>query len=401
MADKKLKIAVITMEFVTETYFSGGIANQFFRIFKSLNSMGNEIHIFTLSSLDNSSFEYKGLNIHRIQGVESNSSKWLNRLTRYKLHDFFSWIDFSFRAFLRFRKIHQSKNFDILQFPNSYGCGIFSMLFSDIKTVVQISGYRPLWNRMLGAEPSLNLKLIEKLEWATCKLGKNIYCPSKLLKDIIEKNDDISNIRVIRTPIYIETEEDSTLFESTLMEKQYILFYGRLQLHKGFHILAQALPDLLNNIPEMNVVFAGLDCPTRLAPSMKQYALDLNSRHKDRMIFLGQVNHDQLYPVIRNARLVVLPSLIDNLPNTCLESMVLGKPVIGTIGASFDELIENGKNGFLVPIGDVSALSEKIIEAWHHPELEKIGYAAKKTVSELHPDKMAVELLQYYRSIIN
>src|ERR1051326_7456438 len=45
---------------------------------------------------------------------------------------------------------------------------------------------------------------------------------------------------------------------------------------------------------------------------------------------------------------VVLPSLIDNLPNSCLEAMGLGRVVIGTKGTSFEELITDEANGFLI-----------------------------------------------------
>ncbi len=45
-----------------------------------------------------------------------------------------------------------------------------------------------------------------------------------------------------------------------------------------------------------------------------------------------------------------LPSRIDNLTNTCIESMALGKVVIGTQGAIFEQLIEDGVNCFLCRI---------------------------------------------------
>ena len=47
---------------------------------------------------------------------------------------------------------------------------------------------------------------------------------------------------------------------------------------------------------------------------------------------LDKLPHRQLYPVIAGARLVVLPSLIENLPNAGLEAMALGRAVIGTAG---------------------------------------------------------------------
>jgi glycosyltransferase involved in cell wall biosynthesis len=121
---------------------------------------------------------------------------------------------------------------------------------------------------------------------------------------------------------------------------------------------------------------------------------------KDRLVFLGQVPHGQLYPIIAGARLVVLPSLVDNLPNAMLEAMALGIPVVGTTGASFDEVIEDGRTGFLVTPGDADALAAKVIGAWANPDLGKIGEAARAKMSEFSPEKRVTELVTYLEALV-
>jgi glycosyltransferase involved in cell wall biosynthesis len=401
---KKLRIAVITMEFVTEKYFSGGIANQFYRIFKSFVSLGHEVHIFTLSDQNEDTFEYDGLQVHRIK-IKNDATLWqkgVNRLTKNRFRMALRWIQFSFQAYQNLIEVHQQTPFDIAHFPNSYGCGLVSSLRLQIPYVVMVSCYRPLWNELAGIERNLNMRFIEWIEWVQYRISPHVYGPSHVLKKILEEDAKIPNVKVIRTPIYLETHDlDSSLYEQQLKGKNYLLFFGRYQLHKGFHILAQALPKVLNTYSDLHVAFIGLDSSSNLAPSMKEYAISLNQENADRLIFMTQMPHNQLYPIIGGSRLVVLPSLLDNLPNTCMESMALGKPVIGTIGASFDELITDGENGFLVPIGDVEALANKIIEAWINPNLEAIGQAAKLKTEELSPERTVGELLNYYEEIIN
>jgi glycosyltransferase involved in cell wall biosynthesis len=400
----KLRIVVITMEFVTEKYFSGGIANHWYRLFKSIASLGHEVHIITQSDQNEDSFEYNGLQIHRVK-VKNDANRFqklFNRLTKYRFNSTIHWLNLSFQAYEKLIGIHHQTPFDIAHFPNSYGCGLVSSLRLDIPYVVMISCYRPLWNELAGVKRNLNTRSIEWLEWVQYRIAPHVYGPSYVLKKILEEDAKIPNVKVIRTPIYLETHDlDSSLYEQQLKGKNYLLFFGRYQLHKGFHILAQALPKVLETYPDLNAVFIGLDLPSNLGPSMKEYAISLNQENADRLIFMTQMPHNQLYPIIGGSRLVVLPSLLDNLPNTCMESMALGKPVIGTIGASFDELITDGENGFLVPIGDVEALANKIIEAWINPNLESIGQAAKLKTEELSPERTVGELLNYYEEIIN
>jgi glycosyltransferase involved in cell wall biosynthesis len=115
---------------------------------------------------------------------------------------------------------------------------------------------------------------------------------------------------------------------------------------------------------------------------------------------MGNLPHRQLYPIIAEARLVALPSLFDNSPNTCLEAMGLGKAVIGTNGTSFEELIVDGVNGFLVGPNDPEALAKTMIDAWIDPNLEQISAAAKQQMLEFAPDKTIPALLNYYSAVI-
>jgi glycosyltransferase involved in cell wall biosynthesis len=140
---------------------------------------------------------------------------------------------------------------------------------------------------------------------------------------------------------------------------------------------------------------------TSLAPSMATFARAQCGSAAERLIVLQNLPHSQLYPVIAGAHLVVLPSLVDNSPNACLEAMGLGKVVIGTYGASFDELIVDGVNGFLVSPDSPDALAEKMISAWTNPDLSKIAEAAKRRMLEFAPEKTVASLLSYYSEVIS
>lgn len=393
-----MRIGFITPEYVTENYFSGGLANYVYRVAKALALRGHEVHVIVLSK-ENQTLLHEGVRVHQISLGKLH--KRLKRLTRYKLPQTTRWFAFSLQAYRKLKTLHQQQPFDIVQVPNSRACGLFTDLLLEVPQVTRISCYRPVWNKTAGVQRNLDARATEWLEWLQLRFSQHTYGPSYALQKMLAKEAGIRNIDVIRTPFYLETTDwDSTVYENCLKDKPYLLFFGRFQLHKGFHILTQALPRIFQQHSDCHAVFVGLDSSSSLAPSMKDYALAIAQDHADRLIFVGQTPHSQLYPIISGAKLVVLPSLVDNLPNACLESMALSRPVVGTIGTSLDELITDEKTGFLVPPGDVDALAKRIEQVWTHPALEQIGQAAKQKLSEFSPEHTVEAVLSYYRQVL-
>jgi glycosyltransferase involved in cell wall biosynthesis len=207
--------------------------------------------------------------------------------------------------------------------------------------------------------------------------------------------------RLIRSPFYIETRDwDTTAYDRFFKGKKYVLFFGRFQLHKGFHTLARALPRFMKQCPDAYVALVGRDMETSLASSMAAFARAQCNGFGERLIIVENLRHGSLYPIISEARLVVLPSLMDNFPNSCLEAMGFGRVVIGTFGTTHDEMITDGMNGFLVPPNDPEALADKMIAAWTDERLAEMSLAAKEQMQEFTPEKTISSLLSYYAEVL-
>jgi glycosyltransferase involved in cell wall biosynthesis len=71
-----------------------------------------------------------------------------------------------------------------------------------------------------------------------------------------------------------------------------------------------------------------------------------------------------------------------------------------TRGASFEELIEDGRNGFLAEANNVAALADKLIDVWENRELDGIGRVARQSVAALSPEATIPSLLNYYREVL-
>ncbi len=101
--------------------------------------------------------------------------------------------------------------------------------------------------------------------------------------------------------------------------------------------------------------------------------------------------------------MVAVPSLIDNLPNTCLEAMALGRCVVATTGSCFEQLIQDGESGILCAPGDPEALRGALERAWSLPEEKRtaVGDRARQRIQELAPEHKVPELVSYYQSLIH
>jgi glycosyltransferase involved in cell wall biosynthesis len=207
----------------------------------------------------------------------------------------------------------------------------------------------------------------------------------------------------VEPPSLLDTVQvDESVFEQRLKGVSYLLFFGTICFMKGVAVLADAMGSVLSVHPDLHLVLVGKVGGGPDGLSMLQYVMQRAGTYADRIHYLGVLPHSQLYPVVANARAIVLPSLVDNLPNTCLEAMALGQVVIGTRGTSFEEVLEDGVSGVLVAPGSVSELAEAIKHVWHMDDAErqKIGRAAQTRVSFLAPGYTCARLEDYFQRLL-
>ncbi len=388
-----LRIAFATPEFVTENHFDGGLSNYLNRVSTALADLGHDVHIVTLSTRNEDEFDHEGVTVHRVM----LKSAWhtVNRLTRYSVPTALHWLNFSTQAYRKLKQLHRGQPFDLIQYPNYSACGLFAIPLLRTTHVIRASS-QPGWNAFVKRD--FDSTVTECLEALQYKLSRNVHAPSRTIQRMLGARD----ARLIHTPFYVETRAwDSAVYDQFLHDKKYLLYFGRFQVHKGFHTLAQALPRFLNQHPDAHVALVGRDMETNFASSMAAFARAQCNGFGDRLMIMENLPHSRLYPLIAGARLVVLPSLIDNMPNACLEAMGLGKVVIGTYGTSIEEMITDGVNGFLVRPDDPHALADKMIAAWTDERLDVMSSAAKAQVLEFAPEKTIPTLLSYYSEVLS
>jgi glycosyltransferase involved in cell wall biosynthesis len=107
---------------------------------------------------------------------------------------------------------------------------------------------------------------------------------------------------------------------------------------------------------------------------------------------------------IKGAKVFVLSSDFEGLPNALLEAMALGLPCVCTdcLGGGPAMVLDNGVSGLLVPMNDEKALAAALLRLLQNPaEAARLGEAARKKAAQFDPDAVFALWLQYAEDILN
>ena len=150
-------------------------------------------------------------------------------------------------------------------------------------------------------------------------------------------------------------------------EKFVFIFIGRLLADKGIReylTAAKSLEDLKN--AEFHIVGG----PYPQNPASISELEWLNS-YIGKNVKWHDVQLD-VRPFLAAADVMVLPSYREGLPMSVLEAMAMGKPIITTDVPGCRETVQEGKNGFLVPVKDSRALASVMSTLYNMPEKERM-----------------------------
>jgi glycosyltransferase involved in cell wall biosynthesis len=143
---------------------------------------------------------------------------------------------------------------------------------------------------------------------------------------------------------------------------RYILFAGMLINLKGGDILIQAFARVRKRIPTgIKIVFAGNG---RAKKDWEQLSRNLGLDDGS-LMFVGKQHQRQLAALMAGAECLVLPSRTEGLGRVILEAMATRTPVIGSRVGGIIELIDDGKNGYLVEperVDELAIAIEKILK---------------------------------------
>jgi len=156
---------------------------------------------------------------------------------------------------------------------------------------------------------------------------------------------------------------------------------GRLCEQKGQLVLLQAAQLLLKRGVHLELVLAG---DGEMRSDIEALILECGLGESVRIT--GWISGEQVLRELQAARALVLPSFAEGLPVVIMEAMALGRPVISTFVAGIPELVQVGKNGWLVAAGDVEALADAMQACLESSteRLDAMGLNGRRRVLQRH-----------------
>lgn len=176
------------------------------------------------------------------------------------------------------------------------------------------------------------------------------------------------------------------------LPNRHVIFYGRIGEEKGIRVLMQIWNNpQLNGIPL--VVMGG-------GPLEEEFKLWASQ--KDNVYFLGYTQHDKCLSIVKGGEFVVFPSIwYEGCSMVEIETESLGKALIATDLGFSVEAIENGVNGYKVPLNDINGFVDVIIKLWNDSDqCKKMGENARKDYeSKYLPEDNYNQLIAVYQDL--
>jgi len=270
------------------------------------------------------------------------------------------------------------------------GGGVLGLLLFPLVRICQIFCGVYIVSYVMEPLPRIGIKnpLIVWIETVLeVKSANLIITDTEKLKRIIVKVHRISPSKVAA----FTNEWDAPYFYRYKVkeegEKKWILFFGTVQEHKGLEYLIRAEPLITEKHPEVKIVIAG--------NGQEKYYHMIRDRSK--YILLNRFISYKIGALLfQKSMIIVLPYITGTVSGIIPVAYAFKKPIIATRVGSFDEVIEHGRTGILVPPRNPKALAEAIIMLLEDADMrKKLGEAGfSKLKSEMSWDVFIDKLMK-------
>ena len=244
--------------------------------------------------------------------------------------------------------------------------------------------------RRFGLKTTLTHPCIVEKELEEYEIADYISVPSLFAKNsFLDKG--FSEQKILHVPYGV----DLTQFKPVKKEDDIfrIIHCGAVSLRKGCHYLLKAFSEL--NLSNAELWFVG-----SVNPEMQSF---INQYEDERIKYFGSKPQSSLNWYYSQADVFSLCSLEEGLAMVQAQAMACGLPIICTTNTGGEDIIEEGRSGFVIPIRDLNALKDKIRFFFENCGVCKdMGISAKQRVeSKFSWDNYGDNIISEYNRVLS
>jgi len=390
----KKRIIFVTREIVP--FYYGGIGTQFKAVAKFLKHHGHDVYFITQrhETFDEVIYEknYGDIPLFFVNYPKSSKSFHLP-------------FAYSIEVLKKFDDIYSNVLPDIVICADFASEGYFLFLksqagnYKETRFILTINGlsYNTISIYESGVNNQLPSELNNPQNRVTCAmedmsvlLANEIITPSALYwKEVQDR------LKINKKANVIPNILDKDLFNLRNFDEygdqrnQVILFIGRLDRLKGADLLLKAYLEIVKDRSDSKprLIFIGRDIYWKEYEStfLEYWQKRIPRSCVDNILFLGQIDHDQIVTYLNQATVCVFPSRWEVFGIVCLEAMVSGCPVLASRGTGLEEVLGPSFSNYVFDVtkGEV-ALKEKLISILQNPsQLKRVGVELNQRAEEL------------------
>lgn len=314
---------------------------------------------------------YYGRNLVDIDGVKvyRYNDKWLYGLDRFINHFFNFQITkkiFAFQAARHLRKLLKEIKPDILHTNFIHYEGFCGALASFYPTVSMP------WGSDILINPRVSL--FDKLAAIfTLKRANMIVCDCEVVKQEIFKLANIPTDKIsivycgVDLNIFNRNTSGNEIKETLRLHGKKILLMNR-NYHPvyGIEYFIESLPKIIEGYPDVFVILIG-DGPLKVKCERRINQLGIHNH----VYFAGTVNEAEMVKYLNVADIYISTSLSDGTSLSLLEAFACGLPVVVTDIPANREWVEDGVNGYLVPVKNAKKITNAILKLLANNKIAK------------------------------
>lgn len=376
-----MKIAFLTPEYPhPKTGSSGGIGTSIRNLAIGLLCEGCSVRVLVYGQKEDGVFDDNGIVIQQIKNVKFRGLSWW--LTRKKLERIIN-------------ALYANQEIDLVEAPDWTGITSFIQP-KKCPIVIRLNGSDTYFCH-LDNRP---VKWINKFhERRALQKADGLLSVSQFTANL---TNEVFGFQKKFTIIPNSIDVDFFNGNNNGNNNNIILYFGSLIRKKGLLELPLIFNTVIQKNPEAKLILIGKDVPDVLSGHSSTWAMMqklFTSEAITKVSYMGSVPYQEIKSYIKTAGVCVFPTFAEALPVSWLEAMTMQKPIVASNIGWATEVIEDGKDGFLVHPKDHKKYAERILELLANPKMQEDfgGAARKKVVDKFSMEVVARQSILFYK----